>query len=115
MCNFVGQPTFLKREPLGISYSPSNGESESASQFLDDVHKMVVFGSLLYYRHYYHLFFLVCPGNVTNPCSGHGACDDGKTGSGHCQCDANFTGTACEKCILGKYGSNCTGGEYLFS
>lgn len=76
---------------------------------------MVVSGSLLYYRHYYHLFFLVCPGNVTNPCSGHGACDDGKTGSGHCQCDANFTGTACEKCILGKYGSNCTGGEYLFS
>lgn len=51
----------------------------------------------------------LCPGNVTNPCSGHGACDDGKTGSGHCQCDANFTGIACEKCILGKYGSNCTG------
>lgn len=76
---------------------------------------MVVFGSLLYYSHNYHLFFLVCPGNVTNPCSGRGACDDGKTGSGHCQCDANFTGTACEKCILGKFGSNCTGGEYLFS
>lgn len=49
-----------------------------------------------------------CPGNLSDACSSNGVCDDGKSGSGHCQCSANFTGTACEKCISGKYGTNCT-------
>ena len=52
--------------------------------------------------------FLACPGNLTDPCSSHGKCDDGKTGTGHCECQANFTGTSCEKCIPAKYGRNCT-------
>lgn len=82
---------------------------------LDDVYKMVVFGLFFYYRYYYYFFFLVCFGNVINLCFGYGVCDDGKIGSGYCQCDVNFIGIVCEKCIFGKYGSNCIGGEYLFS
>ena len=46
-------------------------------------------------------------------CSGHGQCSDGKSGNGHCTCEAHFTGTACEKCVNGKYGRNCTEGERL--
>ena len=58
---------------------------------------------------------LACPGNLTNPCSSHGSCDDGKTGTGHCQCGADFTGTSCEKCIPAKYGTNCTNGKAEFT
>ena len=57
------------------------------------------------------LCVLACPGNLSDACSSNGVCDDGKSGSGHCQCSANFTGTACEKCISGKYGTNCTNGK----
>lgn len=56
---------------------------------------------------------LACPGNLNSPCSSQGKCDDGKSGHGHCQCSANFTGTACERCIPGKYGTNCSSGKAL--
>lgn len=61
------------------------------------------------------IFFLACPGILTNPCSSHGKCDDGKAGAGHCQCEADFTGTSCEKCIPRKYGRNCTNGKSEFT
>ena len=59
----------------------------------------------------YFLSLLACPGHLSSPCSRNGQCDDGKSGSGHCQCTANFTGTACEKCIPGKYETNCSSGK----
>lgn len=37
-----------------------------------------------------------CPGGFANPCSGAGACDDGRTGAGTCACDAGFHGSACQ-------------------
>uniref|UniRef100_A0A3B5QNS4 Stabilin 1 n=1 Tax=Xiphophorus maculatus TaxID=8083 RepID=A0A3B5QNS4_XIPMA len=51
----------------------------------------------------------VCAGGVENPCSGHGDCNDGISGSGTCKCQPGFTGKACERCQSGYYGDNCTG------
>uniref|UniRef100_A0A3B5PT61 Stabilin 1 n=1 Tax=Xiphophorus maculatus TaxID=8083 RepID=A0A3B5PT61_XIPMA len=50
----------------------------------------------------------VCAGGVENPCSGHGDCNDGISGSGTCKCQPGFTGKACERCQSGYYGDNCT-------
>ncbi|XP_008407077.1 stabilin-1 isoform X1 [Poecilia reticulata] len=50
----------------------------------------------------------VCAGGVENPCSGHGDCNDGISGSGTCKCQQGFTGNACEHCKSGYYGENCT-------
>ncbi|MEQ2163636.1 hypothetical protein GOODEAATRI_032288 [Goodea atripinnis] len=51
----------------------------------------------------------VCPGGVEDPCSSHGNCDDGVTGSGACKCHKGFKGKACDLCASGYYGTNCTG------
>uniref|UniRef100_A0A452QPT1 Stabilin 1 n=1 Tax=Ursus americanus TaxID=9643 RepID=A0A452QPT1_URSAM len=48
-----------------------------------------------------------CPGGASSPCSGHGVCVDGMSGSGQCQCHARFTGTACELCAPGAFGPQC--------
>ncbi|XP_065176028.1 stabilin-1-like [Sycon ciliatum] len=46
---------------------------------------------------YYSSACLPCPGsNVANPCSGHGTCADGISGSGTCLCEPGYTGTACD-------------------
>ncbi|MEQ2219285.1 hypothetical protein XENOCAPTIV_015331 [Xenoophorus captivus] len=50
----------------------------------------------------------VCPGGVEDPCSSHGDCDDGVTGSGACKCHKGFKGKACDLCASGYYGTNCT-------
>ncbi|KAG8007953.1 Stabilin-1 [Nibea albiflora] len=50
----------------------------------------------------------VCPGGLESPCSNHGNCDDGLTGSGRCRCHDGFKGRACELCLSGHYGPNCT-------
>ncbi|XP_035517937.1 stabilin-1 [Morone saxatilis] len=50
----------------------------------------------------------VCPGGVEAPCNNHGKCDDGLRRSGRCSCNKGFTGKACELCVTGYYGSNCT-------
>ncbi|XP_029455316.1 stabilin-1 [Rhinatrema bivittatum] len=49
----------------------------------------------------------VCPGGLEAPCSNHGTCDDGISGSGACSCMDGFTGTACELCTSARYGSDC--------
>jgi len=41
---------------------------------------------------------LPCPGGMDNPCSGHGTCDDGVTGSGTCSCNTGYVGVACNQC-----------------
>lgn len=53
---------------------------------------------------------LACPGGASIPCSGHGVCMDGMSGSGQCQCHSRFTGTACELCASGAFGPQCQGG-----
>ncbi|XP_077459834.1 stabilin-1 isoform X3 [Stigmatopora argus] len=51
----------------------------------------------------------VCPGGVESPCGGdHGKCDDGLSGTGKCNCLIGFQGKACEMCVPGRYGANCT-------
>ncbi|KAI3369756.1 hypothetical protein L3Q82_024579, partial [Scortum barcoo] len=50
----------------------------------------------------------VCPGGVEAPCGNHGDCDDGLHGSGRCRCHDGFRGHACELCVTGHYGPNCT-------
>ncbi|MBN3320010.1 STAB2 protein, partial [Atractosteus spatula] len=50
---------------------------------------------------------LACPGGAGGPCSLHGKCDDGRSGSGNCTCEPGFTGTACELCLPGHYGAGC--------
>uniref|UniRef100_W5NCW4 Stabilin 2 n=1 Tax=Lepisosteus oculatus TaxID=7918 RepID=W5NCW4_LEPOC len=50
---------------------------------------------------------LACPGGAGGPCSLHGKCDDGRSGSGNCTCEPGFTGTACELCLPGHYGASC--------
>eukprot|EP00736_Rhodelphis_marinus_P012243 Rmarinus@m.29416 len=66
-----------------------------------------------------------CPGGISTPCSGHGACDDGPLGMGTCSCDEGWGGPACStecicihgvcdaasalcKCDVGYGGSDCT-------
>uniref|UniRef100_UPI00398F750A stabilin-2-like n=1 Tax=Pristiophorus japonicus TaxID=55135 RepID=UPI00398F750A len=49
-----------------------------------------------------------CPGGPENPCNSHGACDDQYTGTGNCTCSAGFNGTACELCLPGRWGADCT-------
>uniref|UniRef100_H3AR94 Stabilin 2 n=1 Tax=Latimeria chalumnae TaxID=7897 RepID=H3AR94_LATCH len=48
-----------------------------------------------------------CPGGPEAPCSYHGTCDEGHTGTGQCKCNPGFNGTACELCTPGRYGSTC--------
>ncbi|ELV10375.1 Stabilin-1 [Tupaia chinensis] len=48
-----------------------------------------------------------CPGGPSSPCSGHGVCLDGMSGSGQCRCRSGFAGTACELCASGAFGPNC--------
>jgi hypothetical protein len=38
---------------------------------------------------------LDCPGAATNPCNGHGTCDDGADGTGACACYFGWTGLDC--------------------
>ena len=59
----------------------------------------------------------VCPGTdltlpLPRPCSAHGVCDDGATGTGACACfaspeDGYFAGSACERCAPGYWGAGC--------
>ena len=44
-----------------------------------------------------------CPGGPCSPCSGHGMCSDGRSGSGLCACDAQWQGWACQECAFGWY------------
>ena len=37
-----------------------------------------------------------CPGGATNPCNGHGICDQGIFGSGVCACAPGYAGFACQ-------------------
>ncbi|XP_062914458.1 stabilin-2 isoform X2 [Mobula hypostoma] len=49
-----------------------------------------------------------CPGGAENPCNSHGVCDDQLTGSGNCTCKPGFKGSACELCLPGRWGPECT-------
>lgn len=50
-----------------------------------------------------------CPGGYTNPCSGHGTCNDGTEGNGTCKCEPNFSGSRCQYCSNpNKFGPECT-------
>ena len=51
----------------------------------------------------------VCPGGTCNPCSGHGACADGRAGSGLCTCLPEWQGPACSRCANGRFGLDCSG------
>lgn len=53
---------------------------------------------------------LACPGGASHPCSDHGVCMDGMSGSGQCRCHSGFAGTACELCATGAFGPHCQGG-----
>ncbi|KAM6176702.1 stabilin-1 isoform 2-T2 [Erethizon dorsatum] len=48
-----------------------------------------------------------CPGGPSSPCSDHGVCLDGMSGSGLCRCHLGFAGTACELCAPGAFGPQC--------
>ena len=48
-----------------------------------------------------------CPGGACDVCSGHGVCDEGRTGTGECACDPHWTGPACSQCAAGRYGLQC--------
>ncbi|XP_054564129.1 stabilin-1 [Eptesicus fuscus] len=48
-----------------------------------------------------------CPGGASHPCSDHGVCMDGMSGSGQCRCHSGFAGTACELCAPGAFGPHC--------
>uniref|UniRef100_A0A4X1VIF4 Stabilin-1 n=1 Tax=Sus scrofa TaxID=9823 RepID=A0A4X1VIF4_PIG len=50
-----------------------------------------------------------CPGGASSPCSNHGDCVDGMSGSGKCRCHLGFAGTACELCAPGAFGPLCQG------
>lgn len=57
-----------------------------------------------------HLHYsLACPGGPRSPCSDHGVCVDGISGSGQCNCHPGFAGTACELCAPGAFGPQCQG------
>ncbi|CUE72717.1 Hypothetical protein, putative, partial [Bodo saltans] len=54
-----------------------------------------------------------CPGSACSPCSGHGTCADGTTGTGLCSCFRTLSlgfwaGTECAQCASGYYGELCT-------
>ncbi|XP_072341068.1 stabilin-2-like [Scyliorhinus torazame] len=49
-----------------------------------------------------------CPGGPENPCNSHGVCNDQYTGTGKCNCSAGFIGKACELCVPGRWGPECT-------
>ncbi|XP_053455327.1 stabilin-1 [Nycticebus coucang] len=48
-----------------------------------------------------------CPGGPSSPCSNHGVCLDGMSGSGQCRCRSGFAGTSCELCAPGAFGPSC--------
>ena len=54
----------------------------------------------------------VCPGGACRPCSSHGRCDDGRSGSGACVCHTDalhgyFAGADCAQCAPAYYGAGC--------
>jgi hypothetical protein len=49
----------------------------------------------------------MCPGGATNPCTGHGQCDAGATGSGQCFCNEGYGGSDCQDCDNGHWGPEC--------
>lgn len=51
-----------------------------------------------------------CPsGGTANPCSGHGTCDDGSSGTGLCTCDDGYAGANCSIACAGGVLSPCSG------
>ncbi|XP_066561323.1 stabilin-2 isoform X2 [Amia ocellicauda] len=57
--------------------------------------------------HYFGRDCIACPGGPDSPCSNHGQCDEGYTGTGNCTCHSGFTGVGCELCLPGHYGPDC--------
>eukprot|EP01012_Entosiphon_sulcatum_P030297 TRINITY_DN3729_c0_g1_i6.p1 TRINITY_DN3729_c0_g1~~TRINITY_DN3729_c0_g1_i6.p1 ORF type:complete len:6116 (-),score=439.75 TRINITY_DN3729_c0_g1_i6:64-18258(-) len=52
----------------------------------------------------------ICPGGVTNPCSGHGRCSDDVTGTGYCSCNSGYAGDLCSiRCPTTTLGAVCGG------
>jgi len=54
---------------------------------------------------YYGPMCTACLGGASNPCNGHGACDDGIDGTGFCTCNSGWTGSDCgvdvDECAAG--------------
>ncbi|KAM3915643.1 stabilin-1 [Leptodactylus fuscus] len=49
-----------------------------------------------------------CPGGSSNPCNGHGTCQEGLEGNGTCICNEGFSGFSCNECTdPSLYGANC--------
>lgn len=67
---------------------------------------------VLGYVHYHTCTSTVCsvecPGGPEEPCSNNGICDEGRNGTGKCECQPLYTGEACQECVTGKTGSNCS-------
>ncbi|XP_028407950.1 stabilin-2-like isoform X3 [Dendronephthya gigantea] len=57
-------------------------------------------------KNFYGADCFACPGG-SNPCSGHGTCDEGISGSGSCSCDRSFNGSNCEICVQTKASVDC--------
>ncbi|XP_027134621.1 stabilin-1 isoform X2 [Larimichthys crocea] len=99
-----------------LNYRSRHGMGYSWYHDLDDpfsrrgCKKVCVFASWVQKccKNHYSRDCQVCPGGLESPCSNHGNCDDGLTGSGRCRCYDGFKGRACELCLSGHYGPNCT-------
>jgi hypothetical protein len=49
----------------------------------------------------------MCPGGAGNPCSNHGQCSAGSTGTGTCFCNPGFGGSDCQDCDASHWGTGC--------